>query len=143
MIILTLLAQNKTPIDDWGPSVGWLQGLGKLGDIVSMNLGGKHPCGAIDKLNMTMSTIVGLLTIIAGLYFVFLLFGGALAWLSAGGDKMATENAQKRITHGLVGLVIIIAGIFLIDLVSKILGLDILNPGKFIDPSCASSVTLQ
>lgn len=132
---MTILLAAAHPIDDWGPSVGWLQGLGNIANIPAMRLA-DNPCGALTKFADVMSMVVGLLTVIAGLYFVFTLITGALAWLTAGGDKMGTENAQKRITHGLVGLVIIIAAIFIIDIIGKILGIDLLTPGKFIEPSC-------
>ena len=79
-----------------------------------------------------MSNIVGLLTVIAGLYFVFLFMAGAITYLASGGDKAGTEKAQKQITSGLVGLVMVVAAIFLIELIGNLLGLNILQPGEFV-----------
>lgn len=112
---------------------GYFEGPGPLGNTFGFLGDPRAGAGkAVILFSKIMSSVIGLLTVIAGLYFVFTLITGALAWLSAGGDKMATENAQKRITHGLIGLVIIIAGIFLIDIIGGLLGLDILSPGNFV-----------
>ena len=43
--------------------------------------------------------------------------------------KAALEEARKRITTGLIGLIVVVAGIFLVDLIGGFLGLDILQPG--------------
>lgn len=120
----SLLAQVPHPPGDT------IRGLGPLSNL-ALNLPLLDQ--AVNKFNQVMSNLIGLLTVIAGLYFVFLFIGGAIAWLSAGGDKTATENAQKKITSGLLGLTIVIAGIFLIDFIGTLLGLDILSPGNFVN----------
>jgi len=52
---------------------------------------------------------INLIIIVAGiLVFIFLVWGG-VEWLTSGGDKGKTENAQKRITAALTGLAIIAA----------------------------------
>jgi len=43
--------------------------------------------------------------------------------ISSGGDKTAMANAQKRITNGLIGLVVVIASVFIIELIGKSLDL--------------------
>lgn len=87
---------------------------------------------AISLFNRVISIIIGVMTIAAGLWFIFQFMIGAFGWLTAGGDKAAVENAQKRITNAMIGLVIVVAAVFLIDLLGGLLGLEILNPGKFI-----------
>ena len=88
--------------------------------------------GAADLFNNIISSVIGLITIIAGIWFVFLLITGAIGIMSAGGDKAALEEARKRITSGLIGLIVVVAGIFLVDLIGGFLGLDILQPGETI-----------
>jgi hypothetical protein len=84
-------------------------------------------------LTNVLTATVGLLTIIAAIWFVFLLITGAIGIITSGGDKAALENAQKRITNGLIGLVIVVAAIFIIDLIGNILGIpNILNPAAVI-----------
>lgn len=78
------------------------------------------------------SGIIGVMTVIAGIWFVFLVFSGALGIISSGGEKSAYENARKRISTGVIGIVVVIAAVFIVDLVGTLLGLDILNPGQFL-----------
>src|SRR3989338_5858411 len=72
--------------------------------------------GAADLFNNIISSVIGLITIIAGIWFVFLLITGAIGIISA----------------GLIGLIVVVAGIFLVDLIGGFLGLDILQPGETI-----------
>ncbi len=69
-----------------------------------------------------------LILLVAGLViFVFMLFSGAVRWISAGGDKGKLEGAQKQITHSIVGLTILLCGFAIIKLIEYIFGISILN----------------
>ena len=85
-----------------------------------------------NKFESLFTTIVGVLTVIAGIWFIFVLFIGAIGWITAGGDKGAVETARKRIANGITGLVITVIAIFLISLIGQLLGFDILNLSGFI-----------
>jgi hypothetical protein len=100
-----------------------INGLGPLGQGAG---------GAPRLLDAVISAAVGLITVIAGVWFIFLLITGGIAWMSAGGDKVKVEDAQKRLTTGLIGLIVVIAGIYLADLFGYLLGLDLLNPGTIL-----------
>lgn len=120
--MIVLLAQVKKPL-------GILEGLGPLGEtwkFISL------PKQAIDLFNKILSLIIGVMTVVAGIWFIFQFIIGAFGWLTAGADKAAVENAQKKITNGVIGLIIVVAAIFLIDLLGRLIGLEILSPGKFI-----------
>lgn len=83
---------------------------------------------AISTFGNFISTIIGIITVVAIIWFVFTLFLGALGLITSGGDKNTAETAKKKISYGLIGLVIVIAGIFIIDLVGNIFGIpDILD----------------
>ena len=110
-----LLAQQEIPL-------GSLRGIGPLGLE-----GQEEGSASLGVFAQILSTTIGIITIIAGIWFTFLLITGAIGIMSAGSDKGAMENARKRLMGGLIGLVVVIAGIFLIDLIGKIIGLDILN----------------
>lgn len=78
-----------------------------------------------------ISTAIGIFTVVAIIWFVFTIFTGAISIISSGGDKAAMEAARKRITTGVVGLVVTIFAIFFIRLMGTILGIpNILN---FVD----------
>jgi hypothetical protein len=83
-----------------------------------------------DRLASVISTIVGVMTAIAFIWFVFLLFSGAIQYLFSGGDKSAVEAAVGKIRTALIGLVVVISAIFFIQLLSTILGIPILNISK-------------
>ena len=60
-------------------------------------------------------------------FVIFFTLGG-LKWLTAGGDKTKVSEAQAQMTQGVIGLVAIVAGLFIVGLVGNVLGIDILNP---------------
>ena len=105
-----------------------LRGIGPLG------LENQTPANAPSLFNKVLSTTIGVLTIVAAIIFIFQIISGAISWMGAGGDKGAIEEARKRITNGIIGLIIVIAAIFIAELIGSLLGLDlILNPGEFIN----------
>jgi len=80
--------------------------------------------GSVGTFTKFISSAVGLMTIIGIIWFVFILVTGAIGIISAGGDKQALETARKKITTGIIGLVIIIAALFIIDLFGYLLGIE-------------------
>lgn len=88
---------------------------------------------APSKFQDLFSLIIGVMTVVAGIWFIFTLLFGALGWLTAGGDKGAVEAARKRITNGLTGLIIVVIAVFLVDLVGKFLGFSILDIAGFLN----------
>lgn len=70
-----------------------------------------------------ISSAIGLMTIIAIIWFAFVLIIGAIGIISSGGDKASLETARKRITTGIVGLVVVVAAIFIIRLIGKLIGI--------------------
>jgi hypothetical protein len=83
---------------------------------------------AVTIFTKFISSAIGLMTVIAIIWFVFVLIMGAIGIISSGGDKASLETARKRITTGIVGLVVVIAAIFIIDLIGRLIGLpDILD----------------
>lgn len=87
---------------------------------------------AAASLNNTISLIIGMLTIVAGLAFLIYFFIGALNWVTSGGDQGKVDNAKKNMTHGAIGLIIIVLSYGIVALVGEILGIEILNPGQAI-----------
>ena len=106
------------------------------------SLRGIGPLGLEDKeaweggfvFNKFISSAIGLMTIIATIWFIFLVIGGAYGIMSAGGDKAQLEAARKRLTSGVVGFVVVVMAVFIIRFIGSLLGLeDILNPAYLID----------
>ncbi len=81
------------------------------------------------------STVIGFLTVTAGLAFILYFLIGALQWITSGGDKAKVEQAQKQITNGLTGLVIVLVAYFAIAIIGNILDIQLLEPLKLLDLS--------
>lgn len=101
-----------------------------LGGIGSLGSPGADAPGLFDKV---ISGAIGIMTIVAAVWFVLTFFTGAFAWISSGGDKAKLEMARKKIINGLVGIIIIILAIFIVDFVGNFLGFDILNPAALLE----------
>jgi len=104
---------------------GGLTGVGNLGEATGQDT-------AINMFSKIISSVIGIITVIAVIWFIFLLITGAVGIMSSGGDKAKVQTARLRLTWGLVGLVVVVAGIFIIQLVGSLIGLDILNVGQMI-----------
>jgi len=112
-----LIAQSSIPL----APPGGFKGFGPLGNVTSS-------IEAIKTLSKFISSTIGIMTIVAILWFIFVLVTGAIGIINAGGDKAALETAKKKITTGLIGLVVVIATIFIVSLVGRLIGIpDILN----------------
>ena len=84
---------------------------------------GKPGATPATTLAQVISTTIGLLTVIAGLYFMFVLITGAIGIISSGGDKGAFEDARRKMTTGAIGLVVAIAAMFIMDIIATVLGI--------------------
>jgi len=86
-----------------------------------------NPDPASTVLMNILSVTIGVMTLVAFLWFIFVFFTGAIGWLSSAGDKAKLQEAQKKITHGLVGLIMTISAVFIIKILEFVLGINILD----------------
>jgi len=99
------------------------QGVGDLGNTNAYNT---NTTSTI-VFTLLMSRIIGLLTAIAALWFIFVLITGAYGWMAAGSDKQALDNAKKKITNGVIGLFVVVISYTLIGVIGFIFGIDIIR----------------
>lgn len=69
--------------------------------------------------------LVGLLFIVAFLLAFFFLVTGGIQWLASEGDKAGLEAARNKITHAIVGLIIVGAAWAIMTLVAQFFGMDL------------------
>ena len=82
-----------------------------------------NPQGSgIGTFSTFLSSAIGLMTIIAIIWFIFVFFIGAIGIITSGSDKQGLETSRKKITMGITGLVVTVAAVFIIDLIGVILG---------------------
>ncbi|HCR36001.1 hypothetical protein A2130_04470 [Candidatus Woesebacteria bacterium GWC2_33_12] len=119
---------NKlTQINLYDPAQGNLKGFGALGLEI--------PAGSpIQIFAKFITSTIGIISLIAIIWFVYIFLMGAVSIITSGGDKNALESAKKKITSGLIGLMITIFAIFLVRFIGYIIGLpDILSIGGFFE----------
>lgn len=115
-----------TPSSD--TQLGCGGGFGPFADVFCK---GNFDVGNI--FNHGISSIIGFLTIVAGLYFMFQLITAGIAWVGSGGDKASVEAARSKIYNAILGLVIVVAAWVFVGIIGKFVGLDILNAGGTIE----------
>lgn len=84
---------------------------------------------AVEKL---LSNILAFLSIVGGLMFLIYFLLGGLNWITAGGDQGKVDMAKKYMTGGAIGLIIIALSYSISYIVSRVTGINILNPGAVI-----------
>ena len=81
----------------------------------------------INNIGKLISASVSVIMMVAALLaFVYLLLGG-IQWITSGGDKAGMEAARNKITHAIVGLIIVGAAWAIMTLVSNFLGINFAN----------------
>jgi Type IV secretion system pilin len=83
----------------------------------------------ISDVGKLISAVVGLLLFVAVLLAFFFLILGGIQWITSGGDKAGMEAARNKITHAIVGLIIVGAAWAVMILVQKFLGVDFIGGG--------------
>lgn len=68
------------------------------------------------------------LVIVGGLAVFIYLIWGALNWILAGSNQERLKRAKDEMFNGIFGLIILVLSYAVVQLISKITGLTILNP---------------
>lgn len=103
---------------DFGP-------LGDLGKIAT-------PGDVGNRITFLLSSLIGFLTVLGGIWFMIQFIIGAFKWITSGGDKNNVEAAKEHLTHAVISLAILVSAYIIVGLVGAIFGLDILNPQNII-----------
>ncbi len=129
-----MISEHIYAADPVGTDLGTIGGggLGPFGNIGSdvIGRGSAGAVSALTKVTQVVSSIIGIMTIAALIWFIFQFLVGGLNWLTSGGDKGKLQQARDRITNAFIGLVIVIAGWAILALVGMFFGFDTL-----IDPA--------
>ena len=115
------------------PPIGG-DGFGPFGNINW----GENEAGAtraLTSFTSVISNIIGVLTIVAGIWFMFQFITAGISWISAGGNKESVAGARDRMRNALIGMVVVVAAWAIVGLMGNLLGIDILiqDPGKLIE----------
>lgn len=83
---------------------------------------------SLTNLELIISRMIGLLTVIASVAFVLYFILGAVNWIVAGGDASKIQKARDQMVQGVIGLVVVILAYSIMGIVGTVLGINILNP---------------
>jgi len=89
----------------------------------------------IGDLGMLISALVGTLLILSAILAFFFLILGGISWITSGGDKAKMEEARNKITHAIVGLIIVGAAWAVMTLVQNFLGFTIIGGTVTLPPA--------
>jgi len=93
--------------------------------------------GSNPLVNVTsaISSIIGFLTVIAAIWFLFQLVIGGIGWMSASGEAKKITEARERITNAFIGLIIVVAAWGVLALAGQFFGVDftIPDPGAMLN----------
>lgn len=101
---------------------GGFKGFGPLGLV------GKSANDAPSLFNLVISTTIGVITAIGFIYFTINIIIAAIDMIIAGSDKQKFTDARKKITNNIIGVVVLISGVFIVSLVGQIFAIGFLNP---------------
>jgi len=79
-----------------------------------------------------VSNIITVFTFFAGLAFLLWFLTGALTWITSSGQPEQLNKAKNQMSAAFIGLFIIVISYSIISILSKVTGLDILNPELII-----------
>jgi hypothetical protein len=85
-----------------------------------------------DQLGKFLSNIMGILTVVAGLAFLFYFILGAVGWLVSAGEPEKIKTSRAQIMNALIGLVITVTAYPIVYVLGNLLGIPIEDPTKLI-----------
>lgn len=103
---------------------GTLQGVGALANP------GANSGTLLEKV---VSNVIGVMTVVAFIYFAFQIIFAGYGLLGSDGDTQKIKLNTEKITRGIIGIIIVVAAIFLIRLLASLLGINnVLNIDDWI-----------
>lgn len=82
---------------------------------------------SIPDLEVVFSSVISVALTLTGIGTVIMLVVGGFQFLTAGGDKEATQRAGKIITFAITGLVLVLLSWLILNFLGYFLGIDFTN----------------
>lgn len=81
----------------------------------------------LTDLTTVLSSVVGVAIPIAGIAVIVMFLVGGFGFLTAGGDKEATQKAQHTLTYAIGGLILVLSAWMIMALLGNFLGISFDN----------------
>lgn len=89
----------------------------------------------VNTLESIISKVIGILTIVAVVYFTIQVIISGFSFMSSQGDPKALEVSKKKLTNNILGLIIVALAYGMGALISKLLGInDVFNLNNVLTP---------
>ena len=108
------------PLGQLAPKIQFQSGYLFSGDIAS-------------DVARVVSNVLGIITVIAGLGFLFYFMFGAINWITSGGDSNKAQAARTTIINALIGLTIAVIAYPIVQILSQLLGVPLAKPQELFD----------
>lgn len=83
-----------------------------------------NPVVSTFDLGQMIASVLSFAILIGFILTFFFLLQGAFGWISSGGDEGKVEAARNRITHAIIGLVLLVSVWVIFNFVGDFIGLD-------------------
>jgi len=88
----------------------------------------------IESVTKGISGLIGMLTVVAAIWFLIQFILGGLAWISAAGEKNKLTEAREKLTNAFIGLLVVVSGWAILALAGQFFGwTDILAPAGLLE----------
>lgn len=120
-----------------------IKGIGPLGNFCNDITPGENQTDqgeqVLGQISNIISRVLGVVTIVAFLWFLLQFIVAGFAWLNSGGDSGKLEEARNRIINAGLGLILIVGVMAIMGLVQAFFGIEFLKlesfSGSFLDPN--------
>ena len=85
------------------------------------------PTGGINTLADIITTLLGLIITFAIVFSLFMLIYAGWQWMTSAGDKQKVQQARQRITFVIVGLIVVFISFFVLSILGRFLGVNLLK----------------
>ncbi len=97
--------------------------------VFAVDLQSLTPSQNIDTFGTLISAIVKNAFVLAGVVSFILLILGGFGIIVGGGDSKKLEASRGKIVGAVIGLILVIASFWIVQIIEKITGLPLLSPG--------------
>lgn len=81
----------------------------------------------LTDLTTVLSSVISVAIPIAGIAVIVMFLVGGFGFLTAGGDKEATQKAQRTLTYAIGGLILVLSAWMIMALLGNFLGISFDN----------------
>ena len=97
------------------------------GNTIPINPPANIPTGGPAQLGSILGYLIEVLMFFGILLSLLYLIWGGFDWIMSSGDKQKLANSKQKLIYALVGLATIFMAFFIINLISTILGINLLS----------------